>query len=252
MEVFLKRCINIAIVLFGETVMVHGQSALSGLEVGANFSTYLYQGDLTPSSRGSLKTPRFGLMIFANRAITSNFSLRTNLAFGSIKGDDAKFSSPSWRQQRNFKFSSPVFEVSEMLIWNILGRNSESGIKGFSPYLFGGIGAAFLNVHRDVSKYNAEYFADEPHVQEGLNNDLAKTPPRAIPVFPLGIGIRYSFSPRFSLLAESSYRLTGTDYLDGFSQAANPARKDQYSSYSLGIVYKFARRNSMDCPAVAK
>ena len=95
-------------VLFGETVMVYGQVDLSKFEVGVNVSSYLYQGDLTPSSKGSLKTPGFGFMIFASRAVTSSFSLRTNVAVGSIKGDDGKSVNPSWRQQRNFRFRSTV------------------------------------------------------------------------------------------------------------------------------------------------
>lgn len=252
MEVFLKRCINVAMVLLGETITVYGQVDLSKFELGVNLGTYLYQGDLTPSAKGSFKTPGFGFMVYANRAVTASFSLRTSLAVGSLKGDDGKFSDPSWRKQRNFSFKSPVFEISELLVWNVLGKNSEKSLKGFSPYLFGGLGVSFLNITRDLSRYNAEYFADEPHVQAGLNIDLAKRLPRAIPVFPIGIGIRYPLSPRFSVLAESSYRFTTTDYLDGFSQAANPARKDQYASHSVGIIYKFAGKNATDCPPLPK
>ena len=132
------------------------------------------------------------------------------------------------------------------------GKNSEKGIKGFSPYLFGGLGVTFLNIKRDLSAYNAEFFADQPHVQEGLNADLATSLPKAIPVFPLGLGIRYSLSSKISLLAESAYRFTTTDYLDGFSKAANAARKDQFGSFSLGVIYKFSGRSAMDCPAVPK
>jgi len=252
MEVLLRNCINTAALLCMGTVMVYGQVDLSKYELGVNLSTYVYEGDLTPSSIGSFKTSRFGLMIYANRKINSAFSLRTNLAFGSLKGDDEKYADPSWRQQRNFSFKSPIFEVSELLTWNILGNNSERGLGGFSPYLFGGIGFSFLNITRDVSRYNAEYFANEPHVQEGLLIDFAKPLPKAIPVFPVGLGIRYSLNSKFSVLAESSYRITTTDYLDGFSQSANAARKDQYGSYSLGLIYKFAGKNNMDCPPVVK
>lgn len=252
MKRLLKTCINISVVLFGGTVCVNGQVDLSKFEVGVNFSTYLYQGDLTPTANSSFKTPRFGFMVYANRALSSSFSLRTSLAVGSIKGDDGKFSDPSWRQQRNFAFRSPVLEISELLQWNVLGKNSGKLLGGFSPYLFGGLGVSFLNIQRDLSRYNAEYFADEPHVQAGLNLDLAKKLPRAIPVFPVGLGLRFSVSRKVSLIAESSLRVTTTDYLDGFSEAANSARKDQYSSHSVGIIYTFGKKNSTDCPTLPK
>jgi hypothetical protein len=252
MGVFFKKCINMAVALCSGTAMVYGQAGLSKMELGINLSSYLYQGDLTPSAKGSVKTPGFGIMVFASKSVSPSFSLRTNLALGSIKGDDGKYASPAWRKQRNFSFRSPVFEISELLVWKILGRNNERGIAGFSPYLFGGIGCTFLDIRRDLSRYNAEYFADEPNVQAGLNADLAKPLPRSVAVLPVGVGIRYFLSPRFSAQAETSYRLTNTDYLDGFSKAANPRLKDQYSSFSVGIVYKFAAKNAMDCPDIVK
>lgn len=251
MSTILRNGIIIAIFLFVKNPIVCSQLNLSNYEVGLNIGTYLYQGDLTPSLTGSLKTPGFGFMFYANRVINKSFFLRTNFAYAKVKGDDAKYSRPSYRQQRNLSFSSPLFEISELFVWNVFGKNSSKrGNMGLSPYLFGGVGFTFLHIKRDWSRFNAEFFAQEPDVQTGLNTDIASSLPKVIPVIPLGIGVQYALSPQISILAESSYRITRTDYLDGFSKVANPGKKDSYNSHSVGLVYKFRKNNMFNCPVI--
>ncbi|MES1217754.1 MAG: DUF6089 family protein, partial [Bacteroidota bacterium] len=99
------------------------QISLSKYEIGAKAGAFIYQGDLTPSDLGSYNTmrPQFG--IFASYLISRSFAVRLNFDAGSLHGDDAKYASPSWRRDRNFKFSSPVFELSGQLVWDVLGRN---------------------------------------------------------------------------------------------------------------------------------
>jgi outer membrane receptor protein involved in Fe transport len=70
-----------------------------------------------------------------------------------------------------------------------------------------------------------------------------------IPVLPMGIGIRYPISSRISINAETSYRFTFTDYLDGFSKAANDSRRDSYLSHTVGLIYKFRNNLMMKCPS---
>jgi hypothetical protein len=88
--------------------------------------------------------------------------------------------------------------------------------RGLSPYLFAGLGVSLLNIKRDWSRFNAEYFSSEPKTLSGLAADQQHPLPALIPVFPMGIGIRYPISPSISVNAETSYRFTFTDYLDGF------------------------------------
>ncbi|MGZ8538886.1 MAG: DUF6089 family protein, partial [Flavisolibacter sp.] len=178
------------------------------------------------------------------RILNNSFSLRTNLTYGNIAANDANYSKPEWRQQRNFAFSSPVFEISELLVYNL---NSQRKI---SPYVFAGAGISFLSISRDYSNFNPEYFTSEPELSAGLNTDIEHSPPAIIPVIPLGAGIQYNLSDKISLIAESSYRLTMTDYIDGFSQSANPSKFDHYQNYSVGVIFKFGKREGIDCPVV--
>jgi hypothetical protein len=132
-------------------------------------------------------------------------------------------------------------------IWSFLQARSPR----FSPYLFAGGGFAFLNIKRDWSKMDPTVFGDNTDVQSGLVIDAAKTLPRMIPVIPVGAGVRYTLNDRFSLTAETSYRFSNTDYLDGFSKSANAGRNDHYLSHSIGIIYSFAKKNkTLGCPVV--
>lgn len=225
-----------------------GQSNFSKFELGVNAGVFVYQGDLTPSRLGSYKTLKPELNFFLNRIISRVFSLRTNLAIGGLKGDDSKYLVPEYRQQRNFNFNSPAFEISELLIAYPFKKNISGSSSGLSPYLFGGLGFSILNITRDWSRFNAEYFSSESSTLAGLAADQQHPLPTLIPVLPMGIGIRYPISSRLVVNAETSYRFTFTDYIDGFSKAANDSRKDSYMTHTVGVIYQFRNNSSMKCP----
>jgi hypothetical protein len=239
---FISFCISIT--------PAYTQLNLSKWQVGANAGIFIYQGDLTPSPLGSYRTLSPGFGLYISRILSPSFILRTNLAKGTIRGADAAYLNPWWRRERNFKFSSPVTEISELLVWNIFKNNSNETGRRFSPYLYGGAGVSLLKVNRDYSGMNKAVFDDESDVVAGLAADMARKPPSASLVLPVGIGVEYYFSPKISLTAETAFRYTFTDYLDGFSQAADPKRKDYYHSHTIGLVYKFGEKNQYDCPAM--
>ena len=240
----------IVLLLLSGLPFSHAQLNLSNWQIGLNAGAFVYQGDLTPSRFGSYKTLKPGIGLYISRVLSPSLILRTNLALGKLKGDDAKYNDPAWRQQRNFNFTSPVTEISELLVWNILRNNGNEMGKRFSPYLFGGAGISFIKVNRDYSKLNSGYFGDGSYLQSGLMEDLARNPPRSILVLPLGVGVEYYLSPKLALTAETNFRYTTTDYLDGFSRSANPDKKDYYHSHTLGLVYKFGSGNQYGCPVM--
>ena len=214
-------------------------------EIGVFAGGYIYQGDLTPSALGSYRTMKPGFGFYGSRILTYKLSIRGSLAIAKLKGDESKYSKPEYRQQRNFNFHTPLLELTGQLVWNPLGLNYAN--KGFSPYVFGGGGFSFLKVKRDWSKFNAEYFDPASSTITGLAADQQTTPPGFIPVVPMGLGVRYNLSSRFAAFAESSYRITFTDYLDGFSKAANPERQDHYYSHIVGLIYRIGKKNTLDC-----
>lgn len=226
----------------------HGQTNDPRYQLGVSFGTMVYLGDLTPSRFGSYKTLKPSVNLFASKLFSPSFALRANLAFGKLKGDDAKYDHPEYRQQRNFYFTSPVVELSGIAEWNVLGRNYVS--RGFSPYLFTGLGYSFIKINRDYSNLNLEYFGAESELITDLTKDLQHSLPKGSLVVPVGLGARYYVSDKIGFNAEASYRLMSGDYLDGFSQAANPAKNDHYGIYSIGAVYRLGKKNRLDCPVL--
>jgi hypothetical protein len=79
---------------------------------------------------------------------------------------------------------------------------------------------------------------------------MQRRTPVLLPVISSGAGLRYVMTPSLVLNTEVNIRRTHSDYIDGFSIAANPKFKDHYYSLSVGVIYRFGKKNSWDCPPV--
>jgi hypothetical protein len=219
------------------------------MSVGLNGGIYIYQGDLTPQALGSFKTIKPGFSLFTKKPINHFLAARLHISIASLKGDDSRYNQPEYRRQRNFYFTSSVKEFSGQLMWNIRGMNYED--KGIQPYIFTGAGVALIKTRKDYSRLDPTVFGEGSDVVAGLVADNAHGTPRALFSVPVGIGAEYPISNRFSVNIETSYRFIFSDYLDGFSQSANPKLKDHYHSTSAGLVYKFGNRDKgIACPVM--
>jgi uncharacterized protein DUF6089 len=219
------------------------------MSVGLNAGAYIYQGDLTPNPVGSFRTIQPGISLFARKPFNRFLSARLHMSFATLAGNDSRYEKPEYRQQRNFYFSTPVKEFSGQLVWNIRGRNYDD--YGIQPYIFSGAGVSFIRVTKDYSRMDPVVFGETSEVPAGLVADNIHGTPRALLSVPVGIGAEYPLSQRFSINIETSYRFIFTDYLDGFSQSANPKLNDHYHSTSAGLIYKFGTRDKgIGCPIV--
>lgn len=222
--------------------------------LGVHAGTMIYQGDLTPSRFGSYKTASFALGISAGKILSPYFAIRANAVLGKLNGNDAVYDNPLWRKSRSFMFQSSVTELNAQLLWNPFGNNSNETGQRFTPYLFAGSGVSFVNISRDYSRMDTAVFGFNTKVQNGLRADTARSLPRTLFVLPVGAGISYFLGERWTLNYELGFRYTFTDYLDGFSQAANPGSKDFYHTQTLGLVYRFGGSKSgggtLGCPVM--
>ncbi len=246
------RAVCSCIILISLSLITKAQSDfIPRYELGLHLGTFIYQGDLTPNDYGAFNTMKAGFAISATRNINSLYAIRFQLLRGALKGDDSKYANPDWRQQRNFKFKTPVTELSLQAVRNILSlRSNEAGIINFTPYVFAGISYSFLNIKRDWSNFNYAHFAGEDAVINGLNEDINHKVPKGLFSFPIGAGVRYGINEKLSFSLEGTYRIIGNDYLDGFSRAANPEMADHYHTLMIGVIYSFGKRNMFDCPKV--
>ena len=242
-----------ALCLFVFTFFIaNSQSSLiPKYEIGVHLGTFIYQGDLTPNDLGAFNTMKPGFGISGTRNLNSRYAVRLQLLQGWLKGDDATYENPAWRQQRNFNFTTPVTELSLQVVRNIIGLiPNEAGIINFSPYVFTGLSYSFLKIKRDWSNFNYSHFAGETSVINGLTEDINHKVPKGIFSIPIGLGVRYGISEKLSFSLEGTYRILYTDYLDGFSEAANPDLNDHYHTLMAGLIYSFGKRNRFDCPKI--
>jgi hypothetical protein len=226
-------------------------SLIPKYEIGIHAGSFIYQGDLTPNDLGAFNTMKPGFGFSATRNINSRYAVRFQLLRGALQGDDAKYDNPAWRQQRNFNFKTPVTELSLHVVRNIIGLiPNEAGIINFSPYVFAGLSYSFLKIKRDWSNFNYSHFASEAAVINGLTGDINHKIPKGIFSIPIGFGVRYGITEKLSFSLEGTYRMLDTDYLDGFSRAANPDQNDHYHTINAGLIYSFGKRNRFDCPKI--
>ena len=219
------------------------------MSVGLNGGAYVYMGDLTPEVLGSFRTMQPGISLFAKKPLNHFLAVRLHMSFARLVGDDSRYSKPEYRQQRNFYFTTPVNEFSGQLVWNIRGNNYDD--YGIQPYIFSGAGVSLVRVRKDYSRMDPTVFGESSEVLAGLAVDNAVGTPHALLSVPVGVGAEYPLSERFSVNIETSYRFIFSDYLDGFSQSANPKLQDHYHSTSAGLIYKFGKKEKgVGCPIV--
>ncbi len=244
MNSFCKSLRVLGISFIFASTSASAQFKSSGIEVGVNVGTFIYQGDLSKSFVGEYKglTPAIGISV--SKLLDPYFALRGNLTFGKIASDELKYKTPEFKQLRAFNFSTPVTELALNLVFTPTGVFSD---RKLTPYLFVGAGAAFLNVRRDWHNYNSTYYNSKSQVQKGLAIDTLRTPPSVVAVLPAGAGLRYAVGEQLFLNAEAGYRFTASDYIDGFKYSGNSAKRDGYYNISLGISYRFG---GYKCPPV--
>jgi hypothetical protein len=222
-------------------------STYSKFEVGGGLSAYVYQGDLTPKAYGSIKNTKPGLLLFVNYKWKPQMSLQASYNLGFLKGNDASYSTPSWRRLRNFTFKGMANEIQFKAIYQPYKNYEEDQFLIF-PYVHAGLGLSFLSIQKDYSALNNKLTDAEPRILAGLSQDNQKGPARVLLTIPFGAGVRKMLTPRLDGFAELNYRYTFNDYIDGFSESANSNKKDRYYSVNIGLIYKFWKNNNIGCP----
>src|SRR5678816_1336326 len=116
------RALSVLFLFVFTFLIANSQSSLiPKYEIGVHLGTFIYQGDLTPYDLGAFNTMKFGFGFSATRNINSLYAIRFQLLRGSLRGDDATYEDPTWRQQRNLNFTTPVTELSLQVVRNIIG-----------------------------------------------------------------------------------------------------------------------------------
>lgn len=189
--------------------VVYGQT----WELGAGVGGAGYMGDLNPDNPAKISGLSGGA--FAKLNFSPYWVLGVHYNYGRIKGNDAESSNEQFRS-RNLNFKTPLNEVSLQVEFNFFSYFAGGGTKGFTPYIFTGIGGVFFNPKgtypypsaSKLSEYDLRFYRTEG--QESPYRNYALT-------IPYGVGIKVRLKDNWAMFTQVGYRTAYTDYLDDVS-----------------------------------
>lgn len=154
---------------------------------------------------------RLDLGGFARYKIDRRFSVKAELSYLRIKGDDA-LSSNTGRHARNLNFRNDIFElaVTPQITYyenNDLGSSYKFRL-GFKAYAFVGVGVFH---HNPKAYYKGDWIPLQPLHTEGVNYSLWQFN------VPVGTGFYFTMKKKHRIGFEYNWRICFTDYLDDVS-----------------------------------
>lgn len=206
------------------------------IEVGLFVGKSSHGGDLVEPDFFFGENSQFGFGFFGRLILTENVNVRANLMFSRLEGDDRNYPEDLFRTERSISFESPLTEFSVVAEYEPFAKNrySEDGEfkRIFSPYVFAGLGLAFINPTTDYSRSEVDGVAEDQNA-DASNAQL---------VIPLGLGVRYDISEKVNVGVELGMRPSTTDYLDGVSFAGNSDKNDWFHFFGVTVSTKLGKK----------
>ncbi|GEO03015.1 hypothetical protein AAE02nite_06790 [Adhaeribacter aerolatus] len=200
--------------------------------IGVNLNAMNYFGDIVPEADFTslrVKSTRPNIGIEYTYRMYPRFSVRGNMFWGRITGDDRKSASQNEeenipRYKRNLNFRNDIKELSGTMIFDLYeNRGAYTRRPDFTPYAFVGVALFHHNpkAYHDGGQDLAEgYYELQPLGTEGqqVGGNGYASPYKKIQIaIPAGIGFRYKLDRLWDLSFEIGWRKTFTDYLDDVS-----------------------------------
>ena len=182
-----------------------------------------YLGDINPNRL--LYTPRLAAGIFYRYNFHPRQSLRGNILYGGLRGNDLDFNN-DFQIARAASFSGSVTEVVLQYEFNFLPYSTTGKLWNYSPYFAAGVGGVFVN----------------------------STNSAFVPVIPFSIGFKINIHKNIGLEAEYGFRKTFYDNFDGLKDLVAPSdyawthNNDWYTFTGVAVTWKFYSRLA-GCPA---
>lgn len=211
--------------------------------MGINTGTFIYQGDLTPSVAGSWKTVRPGLELSLTKPVTNHMSLKYSLVLASLAGDDNKYKKEQeYRGYRQFYYKSHFAELTVSDNFSLYAPDNTE--KRFNPYVSAGVGMMImLYKSNSWAKTEWSYFSAS-NLRQHVLEDSVTGIPRTFVTVPLGLGFNYRLNDRMHFNLEGLYRLSTSDYLDGYSRAGNNSKNDYFYSITAGLHFTIGKQKT--------
>ena len=217
---------------FSINIISYAQNFEAGLFVGGAF----YTGDIDVKPKNFLPQSRMAVGVFGRYPFNSSLTLKAQLTHGQLYGDEKKYPSSNYREQRGFNFKTQLTEISTQLEWHFLKLDKSFYIEDNDPaislYVFGGAGAAFFNPKTNFNEPN-------PIVDDvSLDKDARFS--KVTPIIPFGMGSKVRIGESLMIGIEGGIRTPFTDYLDGISRLIAAKFRDYYFFAGMTISYEFS------------
>lgn len=185
-------------------------------EFGLFGGAALYSGELTNDKLVVLSEtkPGFGGLVRynANKYLT----IKSNVYYGTISGDDANATDRSDRL-RNLSFKSNILDISLQTEINFSGFSTHE--RGYQSSFYGLLGISVFRFNPEA-KLDGKWYELQPLGTEGQGtakfNDRERYSLTQLSI-PMGIGFKHALDKKFSIGIEYGYRYTFTDYIDDVS-----------------------------------
>ncbi|HBF87804.1 MAG TPA: hypothetical protein DDX39_04100 [Bacteroidales bacterium] len=197
-------------------------------EIGLLLGGTYYQGDINTSKL--FQSPFFAGGVLYRHNFSTRYSLRGSIFIGKLISNDAN-SKYTYQLIRNHAFSSTIVDYTLQCEFNFLEYLPNNPDFNYSPY-----------------------------ISTGVTFVIAGGTPRPYQIaIPLGIGFKYSLSPRLSTGIEWTYRKTFTDFIDStigleddesfYKQTGYSHNNDWYAFAGIFLTYRFSLTKEGVCPA---
>ncbi|MGL4599517.1 MAG: DUF6089 family protein [Bacteroidia bacterium] len=188
------------------------------LEFGVSTGAANYLGDMGGNeltrrdfvSDMKFSQTRASVGTYMRYRINSLFSVKANLTWLRLSGNDALSSNPA-RNARNLNFRNDVFELAAQGQYFFYTVNSYSNYRHINKFsLYAGLGAGVI-YHNPKTQYENEWVALRGLETEGYAYK------RLVAVVPVSAGFCYTINRKFRIGWELNWRTTFTDYIDDVS-----------------------------------
>lgn len=186
---------------------------------------------------------RPAFFVGARYKVVERFALKLNILYTYMSGND-KYSGNIGRKNRNYSFSTPLFEQSLTVEFSVIKerygrRYTISNIRSLqklhiNTYLFTGIGGFWIS---PKSKVDGIAIEGQPPRSEGK---IYKSYQLAI---PFGIGLKYGVNRKLNIGLEYGNRFTFTDYIDNYSDYV-PGNKSNDNYMLLNLIFTYKLRTT--------
>jgi hypothetical protein len=192
-----------------------GQGFKTSAEVGLFGGGSYYIGDLNPSKHFVYSKLAYGAIFRYN--LSTRHSLRFNVTYGNIYGEDATSNDP-YKVDRNLSFKSEVLEFAFGVELDLFKYRINDMKYPISPYFFYQFAYTRINPKTELDGID---YALQPLATEGQGSGIpgTKTNRYSLNQFtvPLGIGLKFNLRKRVAVSIEYGIRKTFTDYIDDVS-----------------------------------